>query len=55
MLSATFGIPGRSDIPSGEGDHKVVVTVLDLQADLEWICVPREKESVFLTVRSYSQ
>jgi uncharacterized protein (TIGR02231 family) len=51
VLNATFGIPGRSDIPSDESSHKVVITVLDLQADLEWICVPREKESVFLTVR----
>ncbi|KAF8685733.1 hypothetical protein RHS04_00469 [Rhizoctonia solani] len=48
VLSATFGIPGRSDIPSDEGSHKVVVAVLDLDADLEWVCVPREKESVFL-------
>ncbi|KAG8706093.1 hypothetical protein FRC11_008522 [Ceratobasidium sp. 423] len=51
VLSATFGIPGRSDIPSDEGSHKVVVVVLDLEADLEWICVPREKESVFLTCK----
>ncbi|CAE6461219.1 unnamed protein product, partial [Rhizoctonia solani] len=49
VLSATFSIPGRSDIPSEEGSHKVVVAVLDLEAELEWICVPREKESVFLT------
>ncbi|KAB5590195.1 Protein F37C4,5 [Ceratobasidium theobromae] len=51
VLSATFGIPGRSDIPSDQGDHKVVITTLDLQADLEWVCVPREKESVFLTCK----
>ncbi|KAF8605077.1 hypothetical protein BDV93DRAFT_470981 [Ceratobasidium sp. AG-I] len=48
VLSATFGISGRSDIPSDEGSHKVVIAVLDLQAELEWVCVPREKESVFL-------
>ncbi|KAL5636429.1 hypothetical protein ACGC1H_000407 [Rhizoctonia solani] len=48
VLNTTFGIAGRSDIPSDEGSHKVVIAVLDLQADLEWICVPREKESVFL-------
>ncbi|KAH7327611.1 hypothetical protein B0J17DRAFT_620288 [Rhizoctonia solani] len=48
VLNTTFGIPGRSDIPSDDGSHKVVIAVLDLQADLEWICVPREKESVFL-------
>ncbi|CAE6464401.1 unnamed protein product [Rhizoctonia solani] len=51
VLSATFGIPGRSDVPSDEGSHKVVVAVLDLEADLEWICVPREKESIFLTCK----
>ncbi|KAF8605079.1 hypothetical protein BDV93DRAFT_537562 [Ceratobasidium sp. AG-I] len=48
VLSATFGISGRSDIPSDQGSHKVVIAVLDLQAELEWICVPREKESVYL-------
>jgi len=48
VLSASFGISGRSDIPSDNGSHKVVITVLDLLAELEWICVPREKESVFL-------
>ncbi|KAG8765942.1 hypothetical protein FRC12_007190 [Ceratobasidium sp. 428] len=48
VLSATFGIPGRSDIPSDESSHKVVISVLELDAELEWVCVPREKESVFL-------
>ncbi|KAG8706122.1 hypothetical protein FRC08_001268 [Ceratobasidium sp. 394] len=48
VLSATFGISGRSDIPSDEGSHKVVIAVLDLTAELEWVCVPREQESVFL-------
>ncbi|CAE6533815.1 unnamed protein product [Rhizoctonia solani] len=51
VLNTTFRIPGRSDIPSDEGSHKVVIAVLELQADLEWICVPREKESVFLTCK----
>jgi len=48
VLSASFGIAGRSDIPSDEGSHKVVITVLNLNAELEWVCVPREQESVFL-------
>ncbi|CAE6410188.1 unnamed protein product [Rhizoctonia solani] len=51
VLNTTFGISGRSDIPSDDGSHKVVIAVLELQADLEWICVPREKESVFLTCK----
>jgi hypothetical protein len=52
ILSAAFGIPGRSNIPSDQGAHKVVITVLDLLAELEWVCVPRVKESVFLRVSS---
>ncbi|CAE7172154.1 unnamed protein product [Rhizoctonia solani] len=52
LLNTTFGIPGWSDIPSDRGSHKVVIAVLELQADLEWICVPREKDSVFLTCKT---
>ncbi|KAB5591405.1 Mucoidy inhibitor A [Ceratobasidium theobromae] len=51
VLTTTFGIPGRSDIPSDQSSHKVVIAVLDLAADLEWVCIPREKESVFLTCK----
>ncbi|QRW04781.1 mucoidy inhibitor A [Ceratobasidium sp. AG-Ba] len=46
VLSATFGISGHSNIPSDEGSHKVVIAVLDLAAELEWICIPREKEGI---------
>ncbi|KAG9086371.1 hypothetical protein FRC07_013112, partial [Ceratobasidium sp. 392] len=48
VLSATFGISGRSNIPSGDTSHKVAIAVLDLEAELECVCVPREKECVFL-------
>ncbi|KAG9104890.1 hypothetical protein FRC06_006715 [Ceratobasidium sp. 370] len=48
ILSATFGIPGRSDIPSDQNSHKVVISVLEYEAELEWTCIPRQKESVFL-------
>lgn len=54
-LSATFRIPGRSNIPSDEGNHKVVIQVLDLQANLEWVCMPRQIQSVFLKVRALFQ
>ncbi|KAG8747473.1 hypothetical protein FRC12_014061 [Ceratobasidium sp. 428] len=50
VLSATFSISGRSDIPSDDTSHKVVIAILDLEAELEWISVPREKECVFLSV-----
>ncbi|QRV75875.1 hypothetical protein RhiJN_03890 [Ceratobasidium sp. AG-Ba] len=51
VLSATFGISGHSNIPSDEGSHKVVIAVLGLAAELEWICIPREKERVFLRAK----
>lgn len=51
-LSATFRIPGRSNIPSDDGSHKVVIQILDLQANLEWVCMPRQTQSVFLKVRA---
>ncbi|CAE6422350.1 unnamed protein product [Rhizoctonia solani] len=43
--------------PSDEGSDKVVVAVLELEADLEWIYISREKESVLLTckVANYSE
>ena len=50
-LSATFRIPGRSSIPSDDDSHKVVIQVLNLQANLEWVCIPRRLETVFLKVR----
>ncbi|KAG8748086.1 hypothetical protein FRC12_013926, partial [Ceratobasidium sp. 428] len=49
VLNATFSISGRSDIPSDDTSHKVVIAILDLEAELEWISVPREKECVFLS------
>ncbi|CAE6433627.1 unnamed protein product [Rhizoctonia solani] len=48
ILSTSFAIPGRSDIPSDGGNHKVVITVLDLKAELEWVCMPRQNECVYL-------
>ncbi|KAF8761782.1 hypothetical protein RHS01_00857 [Rhizoctonia solani] len=50
VLSATFKIPGISNIPSDEGNHKVLICSLDLQINPEWICIPRKDEAVFLRV-----
>ncbi|QRV90683.1 hypothetical protein RhiJN_18701 [Ceratobasidium sp. AG-Ba] len=49
ILSAVFGISGLSNVPSDEGSHKVVITVLNLAAQLEWMSVPRKKQNAFLT------
>jgi hypothetical protein len=50
VLSATFNVPGRSNIPSDQGDHKVLIGSLDFPISPEWICIPRKDESVFLRV-----
>ncbi|QRV91001.1 hypothetical protein RhiJN_19019 [Ceratobasidium sp. AG-Ba] len=47
-INTTFSIPGRSSIQSDETSHKVVIQVLYLQADVEWICVPKKQQNVFL-------
>ncbi|CAE6494150.1 unnamed protein product [Rhizoctonia solani] len=48
VLSATFNIPGRSNIPSDQGSHNVLIASLDFQVDPEWVCIPRKDESAFL-------
>ncbi|EJT99103.1 hypothetical protein DACRYDRAFT_24162 [Dacryopinax primogenitus] len=47
-LSTSFHIEGLSNIPSDGTTHKVVISVLDLTAKLEWIAVPRLNTSAFL-------
>jgi len=54
-VSATFSIEGQSSIPSDSDDssqtHKVSIVELTLsKVELEWIAVPKERESVFLQV-----
>ncbi|KAG8903531.1 hypothetical protein FRB99_003162 [Tulasnella sp. 403] len=48
--SAVFEIEGKSNIPSGDkGEtHRVSIAVIDLDAKLEWISIPKEKASVYL-------
>lgn len=52
--SSTFVISGRSTIPSdsadGETTHKVSIAVIDLDAKLEWIAVPKLQATAFLRV-----
>ncbi|CCO31864.1 Protein F37C4,5 [Rhizoctonia solani AG-1 IB] len=48
VLNATFGIPGRSSIPTDEGSHKVLITVLDLPVDLEWGKIVNSSEFTLL-------
>ncbi|KAG8951987.1 hypothetical protein FRC04_005320 [Tulasnella sp. 424] len=50
--SSTFVIAGKSTIPTHQQDdeqtHKVSVAVIDLDAKLEWVAVPKAQTSAFL-------
>ncbi|KDQ13205.1 hypothetical protein BOTBODRAFT_133795 [Botryobasidium botryosum FD-172 SS1] len=39
-VTATFTIPGRSNIPSDGEDHQVTIAKLKLEARLQWVAVP---------------
>jgi len=39
-VTATFSIPGRSNIPSDGADHQVTIATLQLEAILQWVAVP---------------
>lgn len=54
---ATFGIEGKSTIPTGDGGHgrdtqahKVAIAVIELDAKLEWVAVPKQQACAFLRV-----
>ncbi|KAG8818615.1 hypothetical protein FRC19_010458 [Serendipita sp. 401] len=51
-MSTSFFIEGLSTIPSDTDvtsqAHKVTVSVIDLNADLQWMTVPKEQTSAFL-------
>jgi uncharacterized protein (TIGR02231 family) len=52
--SATFSIPGFSSIPTGtvqeNQTHKVTITEVELEAELEWVVVPKASKNAFLSV-----
>ncbi|KDQ13207.1 hypothetical protein BOTBODRAFT_175812 [Botryobasidium botryosum FD-172 SS1] len=39
-VTASFSIPGRSNIPSDGKDHQVTIAKLKLEACLQWVAVP---------------
>ncbi|KAG8931696.1 hypothetical protein FRC02_002347 [Tulasnella sp. 418] len=51
-VSTTFMIEGKSTIPSdtdsGSQTHKVSIAVIDMEARLEWISIPKEQPAAFL-------
>jgi hypothetical protein len=52
-ITATFSIPGLITIPSdGASWHNVTITVLELDAEMSWISVPKKSPKAHLIVRS---
>lgn len=49
-ITATFSIPGRSNIPSDGEDHQVTIAKLNLEARLEWVAVPSMSTQTHLKV-----
>jgi len=53
--SVSFAISGLSTIPSdgrnGQQTHKVSIAVIELHPQIEWISVPKIKDSVFMRCR----
>lgn len=49
-VSATFGVPGLINIPSDDVAHNVTIVKLELDATMNWVCVPKKDTRVHLKV-----
>lgn len=49
-ISATFSIPGLTDIPSDDAAHKVTIAELKLDASMSWAAVPKKDARIHLKV-----
>ncbi|EAU80890.1 mucoidy inhibitor A [Coprinopsis cinerea okayama7 len=47
-ISATFSVPGLMTIPSDNVAHNVTIVKLELDADMEWVSVPKRETKVHL-------
>ncbi|EAU80878.2 hypothetical protein CC1G_03054 [Coprinopsis cinerea okayama7 len=54
-ISATFSVPGLMTIPSDNVAHNVTIVKLELDADMEWVSVPkRETKAVVKNTSGYT-
>ena len=49
-VSATFGVPGLTTIPSDGAQHTVTIALLKLDAKLCWVSVPKRDPKMYLSV-----
>ncbi|KAF9559709.1 hypothetical protein CPC08DRAFT_708583 [Agrocybe pediades] len=50
-LSATFAVPGLMNVPSDNVGHNVTIVKLELDADMSWVCVPKQDTRVRLKAK----
>ncbi|KAF8648966.1 hypothetical protein AX16_006080 [Volvariella volvacea WC 439] len=50
-VTATFKIPGLTNIPSDNTAHSVVIAELELKSLMSWACVPKKDERVHLKAK----
>jgi hypothetical protein len=51
-ISATFQVPGLISIPSDGIIHNVTIAMLNLNATMSWVCVPKKDTKTHLNVSS---
>lgn len=49
-ISATFQVPGLISIPSDGIIHNVTIAILNLNATMSWVCVPKKDTKTHLNV-----
>ncbi|TFK38963.1 mucoidy inhibitor A [Crucibulum laeve] len=50
-VNATFRVPGKISIPSDGKKHNVTIAQLELNAPMQWVCVPKMDVRVHLTAK----
>lgn len=53
-FNVSFAVPGRSDVPSDESDHRVTLRQEDLDAELIYRTVPGLNTSAYLTAKTHA-
>jgi uncharacterized protein (TIGR02231 family) len=53
-FNVAFAVPGRSDVPSDESDHRVTLRQEDLDAELIYRTVPGLNTSAYLTAKTHA-
>ncbi|KAF9448781.1 hypothetical protein P691DRAFT_775153 [Macrolepiota fuliginosa MF-IS2] len=50
-ITATFGVPGKINIPSDGATHNVTIIKLNLEATMHWVTVPKQEAKTHLSAK----